>query len=160
MNQDRRHSLFHWLLGVPGTLVQITGWFLVLLSLGKISEGADTPPLLLAAAFILSIATFLVGRLMSLACDLLTGTLTVPENKRPCGEPHLSALRPAPAGGDGCAADCSYESPCHVESGTDHEERSSPCPPCRQHDCHPNLLRQVSEESEARMGGASKCFAG
>lgn len=82
MNQDRRHSLFNWLLGVPGTLVQITGWFLVLLSMGEIFEGSNTPPLLLAAAFILSIATFLVGRLMSLACDLLTGSLAIPEKKR------------------------------------------------------------------------------
>jgi len=75
--------LFSWCLGVPGTFVQIIGWFFLVVSIGEASKGSTKSGLVLAAGVLLSLVVFLIGRLMSLASDFLTGILTLPENKKP-----------------------------------------------------------------------------
>lgn len=83
MTQGVRNWLFIWFLGVPGTFVQITGWFFLVVSMGEVTTGSTDSSLLLTASLLLSLAVFLIGRLMSLASAFLTGTLTIPESKRP-----------------------------------------------------------------------------
>lgn len=82
MNDKLRTFLFRWCLSVPGTLVQIVAWLFLVGAMSEISFKALKPDLVSVLAVLLALAAFVVGRLMDLACGLLTGTIRLPENKK------------------------------------------------------------------------------
>jgi len=82
MNDRLRSFLFNGCLGVPGSLLQIVAWFFLISAMGEVSSRGSALDLLSALAVPVVLAAFLIGRLMVLARDLLTGALRVPQNKR------------------------------------------------------------------------------
>jgi hypothetical protein len=83
MSRSVRTFLFNWFLGVPGSLVQLTGWLLLVCSMREITLKGTNLGFPWVAVAPLSLLVFLTGRLMDLACDFLTGALRMPENKKP-----------------------------------------------------------------------------